>query len=318
MTVGQKIRHYRKQLGLSQEELAQKMQVSRQTVSLWENDQTMPTIDNLVRLKEIFGVSIDEILTRQPEQERPSFILAEEEGPKQQEKPFRDRWQKWGIGLFVAALVSIVVAALAATWLSERTMLPTNSMWIFFAFLPIPLASVVLGFVLKRRGYGWRKNVIAGFIVAGLMVAYGSFTFIFAGMYDNSDAHIRAVEAYTGIDIPRHSGICTQNWSENTQISAQGVMHFSSEVRFRQADVEAFETSLASDSRWQTEMKSQLRGLRIMPLQYGGCYVLMYNIDEETFNAVPSAEGDYRFVCIFYNAMNNTMYLEEYTLHYVQ
>ena len=65
MTEGQRIQHYRKLQGLSQEELGQRLLVSRQTVSLWENDQTLPTIDNLVRLKEIFGVSLDEILTEQ-------------------------------------------------------------------------------------------------------------------------------------------------------------------------------------------------------------------------------------------------------------
>ena len=68
MTVGQRIQHYRKLQGLSQEELGQKLLVSRQTVSLWENDQTLPTIDNLVRLKEIFGVAIDEILDNKSEQ----------------------------------------------------------------------------------------------------------------------------------------------------------------------------------------------------------------------------------------------------------
>ena len=62
MTVGEKIQTYRKQLGMSQEELGQKLLVSRQTISLWEKDQTVPTIDNLIRLREIFGVSADEIL----------------------------------------------------------------------------------------------------------------------------------------------------------------------------------------------------------------------------------------------------------------
>lgn len=62
MTLGEKIQIYRKQLGMSQEELGQKMFVSRQTISLWEKDQTVPTIDNLIRLRDIFGVSIDEIL----------------------------------------------------------------------------------------------------------------------------------------------------------------------------------------------------------------------------------------------------------------
>lgn len=62
MTVGKSIQKYRKDLMLSQEELGQKLLVSRQTVSLWEKDQTVPTIDNLIRLKEVFGISIDEIL----------------------------------------------------------------------------------------------------------------------------------------------------------------------------------------------------------------------------------------------------------------
>jgi len=62
MTVGEIIQNHRKELGMSQEELGQKMLVSRQTISLWENNQTVPTIDNLKRLKEIFGVTVDAIL----------------------------------------------------------------------------------------------------------------------------------------------------------------------------------------------------------------------------------------------------------------
>ncbi len=69
MTLGEKIQNYRKRLGLSQEELGQKLLVSRQTVSLWEKDQTVPTIDNLKLLKSIFNVSIDEILNEKDKTE---------------------------------------------------------------------------------------------------------------------------------------------------------------------------------------------------------------------------------------------------------
>ena len=62
MAVSEKIQFYRKKAGLSQEELARMLFVSRQTVSLWETGQTLPTIDNLIRLREIFGVSLDAIL----------------------------------------------------------------------------------------------------------------------------------------------------------------------------------------------------------------------------------------------------------------
>lgn len=63
MTAGERLQSYRKQHNLSQEDLAKQLFVTRQTISLWETDQTLPTIDNLIRLKDILGVSIDDILT---------------------------------------------------------------------------------------------------------------------------------------------------------------------------------------------------------------------------------------------------------------
>ena len=62
MAIGENICNHRKRLGISQQMLGEKLLVSRQTISLWEKDQTVPTIDNLIRLKEIFGVSIDDIV----------------------------------------------------------------------------------------------------------------------------------------------------------------------------------------------------------------------------------------------------------------
>ncbi len=66
MSVGNSIQNHRKRLNLSQEELAKKLLISRQTVSQWENGQTMPTVDNLLRLKEIFGISLDELVGGEP------------------------------------------------------------------------------------------------------------------------------------------------------------------------------------------------------------------------------------------------------------
>lgn len=62
MSVGESIKKFRTELGMSQEELGQKLLLSRQTISLWEKDQTIPTLDNLMRLKEVFGISFDEVL----------------------------------------------------------------------------------------------------------------------------------------------------------------------------------------------------------------------------------------------------------------
>ena len=52
----------RKQKGLSQEELADKLQVSRQAISKWERGEASPDTDNLIELAKIYGVSLDELV----------------------------------------------------------------------------------------------------------------------------------------------------------------------------------------------------------------------------------------------------------------
>ncbi|MBP3570196.1 MAG: helix-turn-helix transcriptional regulator [Lachnospiraceae bacterium] len=67
MRFEEKIVELRKSKGLSQEELAEQLGVSRQAVSRWELGQTLPDITNLVQLCELFGVSAD-YLVRDEEQ----------------------------------------------------------------------------------------------------------------------------------------------------------------------------------------------------------------------------------------------------------
>lgn len=64
MTIGEKIIRLRTAARLSQEQLAEKISVSRQSVSKWEMDQTVPQIDKLVALSEIFHISLDDMLKK--------------------------------------------------------------------------------------------------------------------------------------------------------------------------------------------------------------------------------------------------------------
>lgn len=56
------IKNFRKQINMSQDELAERLGVSRQSISLWETGQTQPTIDNIIALSKIFNVSSDVLL----------------------------------------------------------------------------------------------------------------------------------------------------------------------------------------------------------------------------------------------------------------
>lgn len=62
MIFGEKLKSERKNKGWSQEELAEKLFVSRQSVSKWENGQNYPSIEIIIKLSDLFGVTIDELL----------------------------------------------------------------------------------------------------------------------------------------------------------------------------------------------------------------------------------------------------------------
>lgn len=62
MSVSKQLIHLRNMKGISQEELASLMNVTRQAVSKWETDQTLPDSEKIIRLSEIFGVTTDYLL----------------------------------------------------------------------------------------------------------------------------------------------------------------------------------------------------------------------------------------------------------------
>lgn len=80
MSIGSKIAFYRKKLNITQENLAQQLQVTNQAVSKWESDQCCPDIQLLPRLADIFGVSIDELFDRAPAQTSRPALPWEDDG----------------------------------------------------------------------------------------------------------------------------------------------------------------------------------------------------------------------------------------------
>ena len=70
MTFGEKIKEARKAAGLSQEQFAEKMSVSRSAIAKWESDKGMPDVNNLKMMAQLLDVSLDYLLD---EDEKLSF-----------------------------------------------------------------------------------------------------------------------------------------------------------------------------------------------------------------------------------------------------
>ena len=101
MTLGQRIQELRKQNQMSQEQLGEQMGVSRQAISKWESDLTIPELDKLIALSKLFQVSLNDLLQVKDEsgKPQPQVVLAPSKG--------------WRIAMAVLAVAAAASLALS-------------------------------------------------------------------------------------------------------------------------------------------------------------------------------------------------------------
>ncbi len=110
MTIGEKLLNLRKQKNLSQEEVANCLNVSRQTISKWETDQSTPDLDKIGPLCELFEISADELIIGKTVEKK---VVAEEQESKETYF-YNKRKRAQGIGkgvlLYFVAIAWIMIS----------------------------------------------------------------------------------------------------------------------------------------------------------------------------------------------------------------
>lgn len=152
MTVSEKIYTLRTRLGLSQEELAEKLGVSRQSVSKWETGQSVPDLEKIIKLADLFGVSVDELVR---EEERPQPPQPETKVVYVKEKWKLTRTQTTGFCLEVIGLALdllglvgegglLVLVGTVLVVLGLPLLLAKKHPWIAFGWTCVALSLLVL------------------------------------------------------------------------------------------------------------------------------------------------------------------------------
>lgn len=158
-TLGKRIVYHRKRLKLTQDQLAERLGVTAQAVSKWENDQSCPDITTLPLLAEIFGVSIDSLLGKEP-----LPVPAPPAAEQPREGNFQVKTGDWeftydsgrlgavGLAVFVLLLGALLLAAKLLKW--EVTF------WELFW----PTALIVGGVfgLLKKFSFLWLGGLLCG------------------------------------------------------------------------------------------------------------------------------------------------------------
>ena len=152
MPLSQKILDLRTQRGMSQEELADALSVSRQSVSKWETGQSVPDLDKIIRLADLFGITVDELVREgerpEPPKAEPQVIYVTKE------KKGLTRTQKAGVcgevlgailfllGLATLGAVTAVIGA-ALLILGLPLLLAKKHPWIILGWLAVALSLLV-------------------------------------------------------------------------------------------------------------------------------------------------------------------------------
>lgn len=149
MELGGQIRKYRDTLGLSQEELAEKIFVTRQSVSNWENGKTYPDLQSLLRLSELFSLSLDELIKGDIETMKEEINKVE-----------IDKLNRWG-GLLTLLMLAVVILPVPLMLNEERIGLPVILMVLGVLFVVTMAVALKVEKIKKDNDVHTYKEIVA-------------------------------------------------------------------------------------------------------------------------------------------------------------
>lgn len=131
MELGKQIKKHRQEVQLSQEKLADRVYVSRQTISNWENDKSYPDVNSLVLLSEIFQISLDNLIKGDIEVMKD--VIQKEEIVKM---------NRYGKIYTIMLIVTVVSAVPLFMWLGVWAFIPWGIIWALSMYFAVQVEKV--------------------------------------------------------------------------------------------------------------------------------------------------------------------------------
>lgn len=131
MEFGKQIKKLRQEAQLSQEELAERIYVSRQTISNWENDKSYPDVNSLVLLSETFQISLDKLIKGDIEVMKD--VIQKEE---------IEKMKRYGRIYTIMLIVTVVSAVPLFMWLGVWAFIPWGIIWAISMYFALKIEKV--------------------------------------------------------------------------------------------------------------------------------------------------------------------------------
>ena len=173
MDIGEKLKCARSSAQLTQEQAAEALGVSRQTISNWENEKTYPDIIAVIKMSDIYNISLDELLKGNNKSDYFSY-LEESTNMVKIKKHFSEI-------LIIIAFLIIFAVSLLVFWCF---IIGSDALGyaLVFLYIVFPVTILILSFLIGRRELFGRKNFYSS-IIFGIMYMLAEYlTFNMANM----------------------------------------------------------------------------------------------------------------------------------------
>lgn len=172
MEIGNKIKNARIEANLTQEQVAESLCVSRQTISNWETEKSFPDILNVVKMSDLYNVSLDYLLKgNSPVSEYVNYLNESTDTVKSKEK--------YSKLIIILLYLLVLLSSTVVFWFGME---PGDEMAyvILFQYMLFPIIALILSIIIGYRNY-WNKNKWFISIYFGIIHSLSVYTTF--GMY---------------------------------------------------------------------------------------------------------------------------------------
>lgn len=191
----------------------------------------------------------------------------------------------------------------------------TKNTWVFWCWLPIPISSIILGFIYNGKGLKCTKNIVAGFIIGFLLLVYGAFSLF--PTFSEDYSKINDYKQYIDASIPSNGELEIQNWE--TYFDDDKTEYAIINAYYDKEDVSILENSIEESNNWilSTKLKSELKIL--LPTQFrssDNVYYSIYNKTTNEYNTIPNESGEYEIYSMYYDKSLKQLSIHKYKYNF--
>lgn len=207
--------------------------------------------------------------------------------------------------LFVITILSFIIVAYFCI---------ESALW-WWAFLPIPILSIILGYKYKNIGFKCTKNIVAGFIIAFLYLFFGLLWIL-----PDNTVDYKQIDNYRNVidaTLPKNGKLTIKKWNAYTEEDKTNFTVIN--VDYKGENLKKLESNIQNSNNWILSKKIKSDLMLYIPFILESDYDAYYSIYNKTtnlYNTIPENAGEYEIYVMKYDISDKHLEIYEFDFTY--